>query len=146
MGCHPTRSTDFDKYRGGPDAYLQALDSIIAENMTGKGRVVAIGECGLDYDRTHFAPPEVQKKYFSRFSSHFNLQPSPLTRYTGLQLSLAKKYGLPLFLHSRSAHTDFVQILREEGFGEDGGHAVGAKGGVVHSFTGSIAECEEYVS
>lgn len=66
MGCHPTRSTDFDNYHGGPEAYLQALDSLVAENLTGKGRVVAIGECGLDYDRTHFASPDVQKKYFSQ--------------------------------------------------------------------------------
>ena len=32
---------------------------------------------------------------------------------------MAKKYHLPLFLHSRAAHIDFVGILREEGFGED---------------------------
>ena len=64
----------------------------------------------------------------------------------GSQLSLAKKYHLPLFLHSRACHADFVQILREEGFGEDGGRAVGGKGGVVHSFTGTAEEATELVS
>ena len=54
-----------------------------------------------------------------------------------MQLSLAKKYHLPLFLHSRAAHADFARILREEGFGEDGGGAVGGRGGVAHSFTGT---------
>ena len=58
---------------------------------------------------------------------------------------LAKKYHLPLFLHSRAAHNDFIQILREEGFGEDGGKAVGGRGGVVHSFTGSIEDANDYV-
>ena len=58
---------------------------------------------------------------------------------------LAKKYHLPLFLHSRAAHDDFVQILREEGFGEDGGKAVGGRGGVVHSFTGSAEDANDYV-
>lgn len=61
------------------------------------------------------------------------------------QLSLAKKYHLPLFLHSRAAHSDFVQILKEEGFGTHGGANVGGKGGVVHSFTGSTGEAQELV-
>ncbi|KAK7468712.1 hypothetical protein VKT23_003215 [Stygiomarasmius scandens] len=125
VGCHPTRSAEFDKFEGGPEAYLQALDELVKGNLTGKGRAVAIGECGLDYDRLHFAGSEVQKQHFRS------------------QLALAKKYHLPLFLHSRAAHTDLVNILREEGFGEDGGKAVGGKGGVVHSFTGSVDELNE---
>jgi TatD DNase family protein len=128
IGCHPTRAAEFDKFKDGPDAYLLALDKLVASNLHGKGRVVAIGECGLDYDRLHFATPEVQQRHFRS------------------QLSLAKKYHLPLFLHSRAAHADFVKILCEEGFGEDGGNAVGGKGGVVHSFTGSPQEATELVS
>ncbi|KAJ8468394.1 hypothetical protein ONZ51_g9672 [Trametes cubensis] len=125
VGCHPTRSAQFDQFRGGPERYLEELDKVIAANLTGKGRVVAVGECGLDYDRTHFAPAEVQRRHFRS------------------QLALAKKYHLPLFLHSRAAHKDFVQILREEGFDKDGGKAVGGKGGVVHSFTGTVQEAAE---
>ncbi|KAG8909748.1 hypothetical protein FRC01_006743 [Tulasnella sp. 417] len=153
VGCHPTRSQDFDKFDAGPEAYLRALDNTIAKHKTGKGRVVAVGECGLgklpvlspswqcplndeappwpthpstlDYDRLFFSPAETQKKYFR------------------MQLSLAKKHSLPLFLHSRNCHADFVQILREEGFGEDGGRALGGRGGVVHSFTGPKEEINE---
>lgn len=66
--------------------------------------------------------------------------------HTGPQLSLAKKYGLPLFLHSRNAHLDLVRILKEEGYGADGGRSEGAKGGVVHSFTGTKEEMIELVS
>lgn len=62
-----------------------------------------------------------------------------------MQLALAKKYHLPLFLHSRAAHVDFIDILREEGFAEDGGRKNGANGGVVHSFTGTKSEVEELV-
>ncbi len=47
VGCHPTRSAEFDKFKGGPEAYLAELDKVISSNLTGKGRVVAIGECGL---------------------------------------------------------------------------------------------------
>ncbi|KAF9076113.1 Mg-dependent DNase [Rhodocollybia butyracea] len=129
VGCHPTRSAEFDEHKGGPEAYLNELDNLLENNIkVGKGRVVAVGECGLDYDRTHFAPPEVQMKHFRS------------------QLSLAKKYHLPLFLHLRAAHKDFVNILREEGFGIDGGMAVGGKGGVVHSFTGTSQELAELMS
>lgn len=81
----------------------------------------------LDYDRTHHAPIDVQKKYFR------------------MQLSLARKYHLPMFLHSRAAHQDFVQILAEEGFGTHGGRDVGGTGGVVHSFTGTTEEVRDYV-
>ncbi|KAG8862976.1 hypothetical protein FRB96_000396 [Tulasnella sp. 330] len=126
-GCHPTRSSEFEKFGGGPDAYLVALDKAIQQSLKGPGRVVAVGECGLDYDRLHFAPAETQRKYFR------------------VQLSLAKKHNLPLFLHSRAAHSDFVQILREEGFGEDGGRPLGGRGGVVHSFTGAKEEIAELV-
>ncbi|KAH9163832.1 Mg-dependent DNase [Lactarius sanguifluus] len=79
-------------------------------------------------DTTHFAPAAIQQKHFRS------------------QLALAKKYHLPLFLHSRAAHNDFVQILREEGFGEDDGKAVGGRGGVVHSFTGSTEDANDYIT
>lgn len=87
VGCHPTRSSQFDQFRGGPVAYLEELDKLIAANLTGNGRVVAVGECGLgisiicgvplsvililslpDYDRTHFASAEVQRRHFRRAS------------------------------------------------------------------------------
>ena len=47
IGCHPTRSSDFDKFSGGPAAYLSELDKLIEQHMEGPGRVVAVGECGL---------------------------------------------------------------------------------------------------
>ena len=47
VGCHPTRSTQFDEWKSGPDAYLKELDTLIEANVKGKGRVVAVGECGL---------------------------------------------------------------------------------------------------
>lgn len=141
IGCHPTRSAEFEK---DPSGYFQALDELIGANLSGPGRAVAVGECGLDYDRTHFASTVVQQKHF-RGCGHASHRFCIDGGLTGSQLALAKKYHLPLFLHSRAAHNDFVRILREEGFGEDGGRAAGGRGGVVHSFTGSSQDAIDYV-
>lgn len=142
VGCHPTRSKEFEK---DPSGYLQALDELVGANLNGPGRVVAIGECGLDYDRTHFASPAIQQKHFRGRDHAYHFVPTDGIVFIGSQLALAKKFHLPLFLHSRAAHNDFVQILRDEGFGEDGGRAVGGRGGVVHSFTGPAQDAIDYV-
>lgn len=56
VGCHPTRCGEF---LVDPDGYFNKLDQQIEEHI---GKVVAIGEIGLDYDRIHFCEPDVQKK------------------------------------------------------------------------------------
>ena len=58
------------------------------------------------------------------------------------QLALAAGLSpqLPLFLHSRAAHEDFVRLLKEA-FGPRLERL--EKGGVVHSFTGTVEEMRE---
>lgn len=80
--------------------------------------VVAIGECGLDYDRD-FSPREVQRKWFKE------------------QVKLAIKLKMPLFLHERAAFRDFKEILEKN-------HEV-CQRSVVHCFTGTKAELEAYL-
>jgi TatD DNase family protein len=108
-GIHPTHSSRASK------TDLSKISSLITNNI----KIVAIGECGLDYDRLHFATAEQQKPVFL---DHFEL---------------SNRHKLPMFLHSRNAHSDFVQIINEN---LDKFH-----GGVVHSFTGSLSEMQEYV-
>ncbi|KZV48973.1 TatD related DNase [Dorcoceras hygrometricum] len=83
-------------------------------------KVVAIGECGLDYDRLHFCRPEIQKKYFEK------------------QFHLAYATKLPMFLHMRAAAEDFCVIL------EQNKHRFCS--GVAHSFTGSAEDRDRLLS
>lgn len=60
VGCHPTRCNEFLE---NPSLYLSQLKETIQK---GGKKVVAVGECGLDYDRLQFCQQEVQKKYVFR--------------------------------------------------------------------------------
>ena len=117
MGCHPTRCGEFDG-DDGPDRYLDSLKELVTNN---RQLVSAIGEFGLDYDRTKFCDVDTQKKYFLR------------------QLELSRDTGLPVFLHCRAAGTDLVNILTNNM------DKVPA-GGVVHSFDGSAEDRDKILS
>ena len=115
VGVHPTRCNEFEN-DGNPEGYLNMLKDFIVNN---RDKVVAVGELGLDYDRTQFCPIEVQKKYFN------------------IQLELATESNLPLFLHSRNCANDFIDIVSKK--------RDVLTGGVVHSFTGTSEEAEKYI-
>ncbi|KAL3839346.1 hypothetical protein ACJIZ3_023937 [Penstemon smallii] len=118
VGVHPTRCKEFDD-SGDPEKHFEALLSLAKEGVE-KGKVVAIGECGLDYDRLHFCPPEIQQKYFEK------------------QFELAYTTKLPMFLHMRAAADDFCNIL------ERNKHKFCS--GVAHSFTGSAQDRDSLLS
>jgi TatD DNase family protein len=82
-------------------------------------RVVAAGECGLDYFRD-FSPRPAQRAAFIA------------------QLEIAAACGKPVFLHQRDAHQDFAAILTE--------HRSRLAGGVAHCFTGGPPELEVYLA
>lgn len=84
--------------------------------LAAQPQVVAIGECGLDYNRD-FSPREIQRKWFAE------------------QAALALELNMPLFLHEREAFADFAGILKEQGVSR----------AVVHCFTGNRAELEAYL-
>jgi TatD DNase family protein len=100
------------------------LTSLISEAQSSKSGLIAFGEFGLDYDRLHYCSKKIQLHSFAR----------------QLKLAASLKPQLPLFLHSRAAHGDFVTLLKQA-FGERLEKL--EKGGVVHSFTGTVDEMKE---
>jgi TatD DNase family protein len=82
-------------------------------------RVVAVGECGLDYFRD-FAPRPAQRTAFVA------------------QLEIAAACGKPVFLHQRDAHEDFAAILAE--------YRSVLAGGIAHCFTAGPRELEVYLA
>eukprot|EP00238_Polyblepharides_amylifera_P009975 CAMPEP_0196587168 /NCGR_PEP_ID=MMETSP1081-20130531/56634_1 /TAXON_ID=36882 /ORGANISM="Pyramimonas amylifera, Strain CCMP720" /LENGTH=305 /DNA_ID=CAMNT_0041909273 /DNA_START=287 /DNA_END=1204 /DNA_ORIENTATION=- len=115
VGVHPTRCGEFDADQQ-PQKYMDRLEHLAKEGVA-SGRVVAIGECGLDYDRLQFCDKETQKKYFE------------------MQFHLPEVTGLPMFLHSRAAGDDFLEIIKR--------NRRRFSAGVVHSFTGTKEELEQ---
>lgn len=130
VGVHPCSALDLtdSQARHGisPSEYLQQMDQLI-QRGTKLGVVKAFGEIGLDYDRLHFAGKEDQITAFK------------------LQLDLATKFNLPLFLHSRAAAKDFKSILEPYLSAMDASVGTIHRGGVVHSFTGTVEEMQELV-
>eukprot|EP00948_MAST-09A_sp_MAST-9A-sp1_P003406 g3406.t1 len=121
---HTSEKTESDpdnNFQLVPKKHLKAELIDIISTGTKDGTVVAIGELGLDYDRLFFADKQSQKYAFLQ------------------QLDIAEKFTLPLFLHSRSCHEDFIKIMRENKTKWEKG------GGVVHSFTGSLKEALECI-
>lgn len=78
--------------------------------------VVAIGECGLDFNRNFSTPVEQE------------------TAFTA-QLALAAELSLPVFLHCRDAHARFLTLLSP--------WLDKIPGAVLHCFTGSLEEAKD---
>ncbi|MGH8745962.1 MAG: TatD family hydrolase [Burkholderiales bacterium] len=104
-GVHPHHARDCDA------ATIPALRELALHP-----RVVALGECGLDYHRN--------------FSTH-----SDQERWFVAQLELGIELGKPLFLHSRDTHPRFAEIL----------HHYRPPKAVAHCFTGEQAELHAYL-
>ena len=107
-GIHPHDAKDCDEHT------LHYLAEIHKQY-----NVVAVGECGLDYNRM-YSPKDVQLEIFEK------------------QVILAESLGKPLFLHERDASKDMVSLLRK--------YPEAAQRAVIHCFTGTKEEAVKYLA
>ena len=111
VGCILTGS---DMHENALVNDFELIEKYISENS----RIVAVGECGLDYDRM-FSTKENQIRCLEK------------------HIVLAEKLNKPLFLHERNAATDFAKRFKN--------HSEVCKRSVVHCFTGDKKTLEKYL-
>ena len=109
VGVHPEGVDEFN---------LDKLESLVKQNIN-SGKLVAIGEIGLDYYWRKDNKLE-QIKIFKQ------------------QIELAKKYNLPIIVHCREAFGDCLEILRQ--------YSPFLNGGVIHCYSGSIEWAKEVIN
>ena len=81
-----------------------------------QANVVAVGECGLDFNRD-FSPRPIQQQVFAE------------------QLQLAKAVDKPVYLHERDAFATQIGMLSEHNISR----------GVAHCFTGDTQQLKAYL-
>ncbi|RDV84611.1 TatD family hydrolase [Ammonifex thiophilus] len=107
VGVHP-----HDAAKVPPD-FLEHLRS-----WARMGKVVAVGEIGLDFYR-NLSPPARQREVFLA------------------QLRLARELSLPVVIHCRDAYDELYSLLKEEGEGVKG---------VLHCFSGTWREAAKFLA
>ena len=108
IGLHPHEAKD---YADSPEK-LQAFAALAT-----KPKVVAVGECGLDYFYAH-SPKKEQEKVLRS------------------QIEVALEHNLPMIFHVRDAFDDFWPIF----------DSYKGIRGVMHSFSATVADVEQIVS
>lgn len=91
------------------------IDFHLFEQAAQRGRLVAIGETGLDYHHQH-APKMLQKTFLIRY------------------FQLAREAQLPVVIHCRSAFKDLFKIADEQ---------LEKEAILLHCFTGNLHEAKE---
>jgi len=110
VGLHPHDS------KLGVDTVVPFVDGLDAQDLAAR-KIVAIGECGLDFYYDH-SERDVQREAFAQ------------------QISLAKQLDLSLVIHTRNAWPDTFDVLDAEGMPQRV---------IFHCFTGDEAEARAAV-
>jgi TatD DNase family protein len=122
IGIHPYHASEpYINGSNGTEYFTSMAQQI--NGLKDEGLVRAYGELGLDYEHLTLSPKETQLRCFT----------------DQLDLCVAQKWDLPLFLHCRAAFDDFVAVMEEY-------IPKLPRGGLVHSFVGTTAQMQKLIS
>ncbi len=123
IGLHPihTWKQMVDEEESHFKSHAETFDPIEYERLL-NSKVVAVGECGLDYFRL---PPENKEEAVTKQKESFIRQ-----------INFAKQHDLALIVHCRDAYADVLQILGEN---YSGGR------GIIHSFTDTWDTAKQFL-
>ena len=102
----------------------EVFDMPIYRHMAQSPKVVAIGECGLDYYRVDESTKDIQNEAFIG------------------QIELANELGKPLMLHIRNAYEDAIELLKKYVHPASGG---ARSPGDVHFFAGDWTIAKQFL-
>jgi len=108
QGIHPSSKGDIESLN-----FLESSIKTIFDNQD-DDLLFGIGECGLDYFRMH----QTKEDQFRAFQ---------------FQIDLAKKYNLPLIIHTREAMEDTLNFLKKSNH----------RKGIMHCFPGDSSDAKK---
>ncbi len=117
---------------GAQDATKEVFDEVAYRALAAHPKVVAIGECGLDYFRIIDVNDAIKNKQKEILRAH---------------IALAVSVDKPLIIHSRpkkgtqDAYHDLIEILKEAKIA----HGFAVRGDI-HFFVGGVAEAQELIA
>ena len=90
--------------------------AVILQSLLQRQNIVAVGECGLDFNR-NFSTPAEQLRAFEA------------------QLRIACDTQMPVYMHCRDAHAEFIALIKQ--------YRASLSKAVLHCFTGTRQELED---
>jgi TatD DNase family protein len=129
VGLHPIHLVEYrvdsSEVGGGAPGFKsrpEVFDYDKYKKLATRDKVVAIGECGLDYFRTGDSD-SIRKNQHETFRAH---------------VRLARELNKPLIIHCRDAYEDLHKILIEEKGGD--------VGGTIHFFAGTWTDAQKFLA
>ena len=133
IGLHPIHTEksyhDVKELGGGEEAKEftsrgEDFDYEYYKKLGGSAKVLAVGECGLDYYRLS---EDTKKKQAEVFEA---------------QISLAAELGKPLMIHCRHAFADLIDILKAN----EAKKLKADPPGITHFFTGTVEDVKALIN